>query len=188
MFDFAADSARLLVPNAAGAWYSPTGHLLYTDRAGGLYAADFDPKRLALTSSAVPIIEDVMPASFAISAVRKRALLDQRGSASAELMWVSRDGKAEPVDSTWRGDFDYPALSPDGKALAVSVHDGSTQIWIRRVDGTRQKLTQSGTVNWRPSWAPRAGRLFSLQLAGRGAGRLRRLPDAGGRQCATRRS
>ena len=28
VFDFAADSARMLVPNAAGAWYSPSGHLL----------------------------------------------------------------------------------------------------------------------------------------------------------------
>jgi serine/threonine-protein kinase len=68
-------------------------------------------------------------------------------------VWVSRDGSSVPVDSTWRGDFDYPAISPDGTALAVSVRDGSTQIWIRRADGTRQKLTQEGTVNWRPSWS-----------------------------------
>jgi hypothetical protein len=32
----------LLVADAIGAWYSPTGHLLYTDRAGGLFAAPFD--------------------------------------------------------------------------------------------------------------------------------------------------
>jgi Tol biopolymer transport system component len=56
------------------------------------------------------------------------------------------------VDSTWRGDFQYPALAPDGKTLAVSVHDASTQLWIRRSDGTRQKLTDEGTANWRPAW------------------------------------
>ncbi len=76
------------------------------------------------------------------------------GNAPAELMWVSRDGSAVPLDSTWRGDFQYPALSPDGEALAVSVRDGTTQLWIRRSDGTRQKLTQEGTVNWRPAWTP----------------------------------
>jgi serine/threonine-protein kinase len=169
VFDFAADSARLLVPNAAGAWYSSSGHLLYTDRTGGLYAAEFDPRRLALTSGIVPIIEDVVPASFAISPSGSVLYSTGKGSASSELMWVGRDGRAEPVDSTWRADFEYPALSPDGKALAVSVFDGATQLWIRRADGTRQKLTQSGTVNWRPSWTADSRSLAYLSnMAGRG--------------------
>ncbi len=155
VFDFRADSGRVLVPNAAGAWYSPTGHLLYTDRAGGLYAAGFDPKRLVLTSGVVPVLEDVAPVGFNLSASGS-ALYTVRGGGGTlnELMWVARDGKAEPVDSTWRADFEYPALSPDGRTLAVSVRDGSTQLWIRRSDGVRQKLSQSGTVNWRPSWTP----------------------------------
>jgi serine/threonine-protein kinase len=169
VFDFAADSARLLVPNAAGAWYSPSGHLLYTDRTGGLYAAKFDPRRLVLTSGMVPIIEDVVPASFAISPSGSVLYSTSKGSASSELMWVRRDGRAEPVDSTWRADFEYPALSPDGKTLAVSVFDGATQLWIRRADGTRQKLTQGGTVNWRPSWTADSRSLAYLSnMAGRG--------------------
>ncbi len=152
-FDFAADSGRLLVPNAVGVWYSPTGHLLYTDRAGGLYAAGFDPKALALTSGVVPVIEGVTPASFAISASGSVLYTTSTGiAAPAELMWVSRDGRAEPVDSGWQANFGYPAISPDGKAVAVSLQEGSTQLWVRRSDGTRQKLTQSGSVNWRPSW------------------------------------
>ena len=153
--DFAADSSRLVVADAAGAWYSPSGHLLYTDRAGGLYAAGFDPKRLALTSGAVPVIEGVAPASFTMSASGTVLYsLVAGSSAPSELVWVSRDGRTEPLDSTWRADFQYPALSPDGRTLAVSVRDGSTQIWVRRSDGTRQKLTDTGSVNWRPSWVP----------------------------------
>jgi serine/threonine-protein kinase len=168
-FDFAADSGRLLVPNAAGAWYSPTGQLLYTDRAGGLYAAGFDPKRLVLTSGAVPVIEDVAPASFTMSASGSALYSTNTGSAPPELVWVSRDGQTAPVDSSWRADFQYPALSPDGRALAVSVHDGSTQIWIRRSDGTRQKLTDSGSVNWRPSWRA-DGRSITFLSNRRGGG------------------
>ncbi|HTS90128.1 MAG TPA: protein kinase [Gemmatimonadales bacterium] len=170
VFDFAADSGRLLVPNAAGAWYSPTGHLLYTDRAGGLYAAGFDAKRLVLTSGAVPVIEGVVPVSFAISA--SGSVLYQVGSggaAPAELLWVSRDGRTALFDSAWKADFQYPALSPDGKALAVGVHDGSTQIWIRRSDGTRQKLTDSGSVNWRASWLA-DGRAITFSSNRRGGG------------------
>ena len=72
----------------------------------------------------------------------------------SELVWVSRDGSSAPSTRPGHGEFDYPALSPDGAALAVSVRDGPTQLWIRRSDGTRQKLTQEGTVNWRPTWSP----------------------------------
>ncbi len=154
VFDLATDSSRLLVADAAGAWYSPTGHLLYGDRSGALFAAPLDLKRLALTSGAVPVIEDVMPGSVALSASGSLVYaVATGGSVPTELVWVSRQGQVEPVDSSWRADFQYPAVSPDGKSVAVSVRDGPTQIWIRRADGTRQQLTDSGTVNWRPSWA-----------------------------------
>ena len=153
VFDFGADSSRMLVANAAGAWYSPTGHLLYTDRAGGLYAMGFDAKRLVVTSSAVPVIDAVVPGTFTLSSSGAALYVIQAGAmAPSELTWVGRDGSAAPLDSTWRADFGYPALSPDGKSLALSVTDGATHLWIRRSDGTRQKLSQDGTVNWRPAW------------------------------------
>jgi eukaryotic-like serine/threonine-protein kinase len=170
VFDFAADSSRILVPNAAGAWYSLTGHLLYTDRAGGLYATGFDAKRLALTSAPVPVIDDVVATSFTMSASGSVLYTVAAGSSKpAELMWVSRDGGAVPLDSSWRADFGYPALSPDGNSLAVSVAEGTTQLWIRRSDGTRQKLTQDGTVNWRPAWTP-DGRSVAFVSNRRGGG------------------
>ncbi|MEO8637031.1 MAG: protein kinase [Gemmatimonadales bacterium] len=154
VFDIPADSGRLLIPDAIEAWYSPTGHLIFADRAGALFAAAFDLKRLALTSSAVPVLANVLPGSFAMSASGSVLYgMSSGGSAPAELVWVSRQGQAEPIDTSWRADFQYPALSPDGKTLAVSVTEGATQIWIRRPDGTRQRLTDSGSVNWRPSWS-----------------------------------
>lgn len=170
VFDFATDSGKLLVSNAAGAWYSPTGHLLYTDRDGGLYAAGFDPKQLRLTSAVVPVLDNVAPVSLALSA-SGNLLYSVKGGVStpSELMWVARDGRAEPFDSSWRGDFQYPALSPDGLTLAVSVRESATQLWIRRADGTRQKLPQAGTVNWRPSWTP-DGRSLAYLSNVRGVG------------------
>ena len=74
------------------------------------------------------------------------------GASPSQLDWVARDGSALPLDSAWRADFQYPALSPDGRTLAVSVREGTTQLWLRSADGTRQKLADEGTVNWRASW------------------------------------
>jgi serine/threonine-protein kinase len=161
-YDLAADSIRLLVPQAAGGWYSPTGHLLYTSRDGGLYAAGFDLGRLVVRSGAVPVIEGVEPTRFTVSA--SGAVLysiDPSARASSELVWVTRDGGIVPFDSTWRGRFEYPALSPDGTALAVSVRGKTTDLWIRRADGTRQKVIAEGAANWRASWMP-DGRSFAF--------------------------
>ena len=163
VFDFEADSSRELIPNAAGAWYSPTGHLLYTDRAGGLFAAGFDLDRLELTTGAVPVIDDVAPTAFALSPSGSVVYTVTTGGGSeSELVWVARDGSATPLDSTWHGAFEYPALSPDGEALAVSLSDGSTQLWVRHSDGRRYQLTQDGGVNWRPFWTSDGGSVTFL--------------------------
>jgi hypothetical protein len=61
VYEFASDSARLLVQNASGVWYAPTGHLLFTDRERGLFSAPFDLGRLELTGGAVSVIEGVEP-------------------------------------------------------------------------------------------------------------------------------
>ncbi len=168
VFDFKADSARRLVTGAVNPVYASTGQLLYTDRGGGVYAESFDLQHMTTTSGPVPVVDSVVPGTFALSA--SGTILYLAGSnagAPAELMTVAADGRAEPVDSTWIADFNYPALSPDGRTLAVSVSDRTTQIWIRHADGSRQQLTDSGSVNWRPSWAP-DGRslLFASNMRG----------------------
>jgi serine/threonine-protein kinase len=153
VYDFAADSARLLIPQAAGIWYSPTGHVLFTARDGGLLAAGFNAQTLALTSEPIPVIEGVRPGAFTISLSGAILYaLDPASAAPSQLMWVDRHGHAEPFDSTWQGHFDYPALSPDGRSLAISDRDRGTDLLIRRADGSRHKVNAPGTANWRPSW------------------------------------
>lgn len=106
-----------------------------------------------MTTPPRPVLEDILPTTLALS--RSGTILYSIPAGKHEprqLAWVARDGTAQSLDSTWKGEFDYPSISPDGKSIAVSVRDGATNIWIRRQDGTRQKLTQEGTVNWRPTW------------------------------------
>ncbi|MEO6524997.1 MAG: protein kinase [Gemmatimonadaceae bacterium] len=154
-YSFEKDSITQLLPQAAGNWYSPTGHLVYTGRDGGLFAVGFDAKRLKLTSGAVSIIDGVDPVRFAASA--SGSLLyttDESSRTLNELVWVTRDGRASKVDSSWIGHFEYPSLSPDGRSIAVSVRDRATDLWIRRPDETRQKILGAGAVSWRASWMP----------------------------------
>ncbi len=162
-FDFRTDSARLLVANAAGAWYAPNGFLLYTTREGGLYAARFDPDRLKLTSGAVPVVSNVAPARFALSRSGSAVYaVGTRDLSNSRLMWVGRDGSAVPFAPDWQAAFEYPALAPDGQTLAVSIRGAFTQLWIRRPDGARRKVSVGDEGTWRAAFAP-DGRTFSFE-------------------------
>ncbi len=152
-YAFATDSLRLLVPGAAGVWYAPTGQLLYTAREGGLFAANFDLASMTLTSGPMSVIDGVDPIRFALSASGSVLYTaDETMRTLTDLVWVSRDGRQSAVDSSWVEHFEYPALSPDGKTLAVSVRAKTTDLWLQRSDGTRQKLVTPGVASWRPSW------------------------------------
>jgi len=154
-YSFESDSLVPLVQHAVGGWYSPTGHLLYTGREGGLFAASFDVRRLAVTSGAVPVVDGVDPLRFAMSASGDAVYTTDEGARTQnQLVWVTRDGRWSPYDSTWTGHFEYPALSPDGRSLAVSLRDRTTDLWIERSDGARLKIAAPGTLNWRPTWTP----------------------------------
>ncbi len=167
--DMGADSARMLLRGVASAWYAPTGHIVYTSRDGGLYAVGFDARDLEVKPGGIPIIDGVEPASFTMSASGTALYSMMRAGASlAELVWVSRDGTVEPLAPGWQEVFDYPAVSPDGSSVAVSVRDGPTHLWIRRSNGTRQRLTSSGTMNWRPVWSPDGRSITYISSGGDG--------------------
>src|SRR4029077_1571333 len=75
-----------------------------------------------------------------------------------ELVWVTRDGKAEAVDPEWSGEFiGAPALSPDGRRLAVTRSAGGEpfKIWIKRLDrGPSIQLASDGNENFGAAWSP----------------------------------
>jgi Tol biopolymer transport system component len=105
-----------------------------------------------LRSEPVPVIDNVLPGQFAISASGSIVYaLDGGTTAPAELYWVARDGRATPVDTALKARFDYPAISPDGQSIAVSTRNRTTELWIYR-GGKRQKVITPLQVAWRPSW------------------------------------
>jgi serine/threonine-protein kinase len=74
-----------------------------------------------------------------------------------DLVWVTRDGKAQSVDPDWQGGFMTPALSPDGKRLAVTLRPSGqmADIWIKQLDrGASIRLTFDGLDHFGPAWTP----------------------------------
>jgi dipeptidyl aminopeptidase/acylaminoacyl peptidase len=97
-------------------------------------------------------------ADLAVSATGTLVYATGAGEGNWEIVWVTRNGKAQPVDPDWLGaPLSSPALSPDGKRIAV-VRSATTEpinIWIKQLDrGPSMKLTFDGRRNLDPEWTP----------------------------------
>jgi serine/threonine-protein kinase len=161
VLDLRSGRQRLLLDDMVDASYLPTGHLLYVDRTGTAFAAPFDLEKLAVSGPAVPVLDGVLVANGAafLTWSRTGTLAYMQGTntlAESEVVRVTRDGVAVPVDSSWRGGFNSFALSPDGRRLAMGVGlaSGALGIWIKQLDrGPLTRLTFGGQDR-RPVWSP----------------------------------
>jgi serine/threonine protein kinase/Tol biopolymer transport system component len=166
--DMSSRKHRVIVNNAVYARYVPTGHLLYVTTDRTLMVVPFDQNTMKITGEPTALVEGVRltPSSTVDLAVSdKGTLLYTRGAGTGkqELVWVTRDGKAQPVDPDWQGTFGDPSLAPDGRRLAVSLlpnasYDAVAQtndIWIKQLDrGPSIKLTLEGKSDRYTAWTP----------------------------------
>lgn len=109
--------------------YLPTGHLVYTFEEN-LYAVQFNPDTLEVTSGQVPIEEGV--GLHAISDSGTLAYLPRMIAPQSErtLVWVDRDGNEEPINAPPHL-YRYPDISPDGTKVAlVAEIEGNLDIYI----------------------------------------------------------
>ncbi|MDH5284581.1 MAG: hypothetical protein OEW80_11940, partial [Gemmatimonadota bacterium] len=158
----AGAKAHRVLLQAVTARYLHPGRLLYLTTDGRLLVAPVDLDRLAITGQAEQVADEVgvkafFAADLAVSATGT-VMFIPGGSADApaELVSVSRDGRAAPLVADWTGDFRTLALSPNGRSLAVSlIHGTGQQIWIKQLpEGPSAKLTLEGALNYRPAWSP----------------------------------
>ena len=76
------------------------------------------------------------------------------GSLSEErtVVWVDRDGAAEPIATIPTGDYGRPRISPDGGRLLI-LADGD--LWIYDIaSGRRSAVTIDGMINDYTAWSP----------------------------------
>jgi serine/threonine-protein kinase len=162
-FDLRTHQQRVLLPNTSRAWPMP-GNILIAVRADGtVIGARWDPGRLQLTSEPVTLLSVV---ALNLGAIPLMSISDDGAllymppsggtSEAVTAVRVDRSGHVTTLDPDWHGNFQYPALSPDGRRLAVSVGTpGRSDIWVKQLDtGPLTRLTFDGTLNYRAAWLP----------------------------------
>ena len=152
---------RILIDGAIRALYSASGHLLYITTKNVLMAVPFDQNSLKITGKPIALEQGLRTGSYGSAdlTISGNGTLVYGASAGTgrDLTWVTRDGKAQPVDPDWRAPMRDPAISPDGKRVAVSITDqtGFSSIWIKQLDhGPSIKLSTEGRTNVEPAWTP----------------------------------
>ena len=158
-----------LVNGGADGRYLADGHLVY-GLAGVLLAVPFDPTRLELAGSPVPILEGVRSSGmlsgsmqFSVSDTGSLVYLPGpvgRLSTGAELAIVDRKGTVERL-KVRPAEYAHPRVSPDGLRVAVGIDDGTvSDIWVYELAGTSamRRLT-FGAHNRFPVWSSDATRI-----------------------------
>jgi eukaryotic-like serine/threonine-protein kinase len=160
--DIATGKASVLT-RGVEAQYARSGHLIVLGADGSVQAVRFDVGHLTLIGRPVTVLDGVaVGTSLSGSGVSPFAfsntgtLIYQTALPMQQLMRVAHDGRAQPVDTGWSGDFGESDLSPDGTQLAITVvREGRPEIWVKALRaGTLTRLQYEGTLNYRPSWTP----------------------------------
>jgi len=144
------------------------GHILFM-RESTLMARPFDPDALEFTGDPVPVVDPVRvlaPASRGIfSASNNGTLLYMRGAevAGSQLELVDRNGGRIELFGD-RAEFWNPALSPDGKNVAVQITESRSGFWDIWIYDMERKIrsrftTAAGATSGSPAWSPDGSRI-----------------------------
>ena len=161
---------RELLGPGAFPFYSPSGHIVYQSapEVYDLWALPFSLETLKATGEAFPISENKRYPT--VAADQTLVYLDGTGSGQQQLVWLDRHGeKTEEIGLVQDAiDFD-PALSPDGRLVAVTATEGSNQdVWVYDIArGVRTRLSSAPERDRRPVWSPSGDEVaFSSDRAG----------------------
>ena len=156
---FSSGKRKVLIEGGTGARYLSNGTLAYT-RNGTLLVVGFDPKQMEIKGTPAPVIEGVMTgasngdADFAVS--KNGTLIFQPGtftSSSRNLVWMDRSGNATNVSSDVKP-YASPALSPDGKRIALVLQGSSFDVWVYDLERGTFTRASFGGDDYRPYWSP----------------------------------
>ncbi|MBI3695069.1 MAG: PD40 domain-containing protein [Acidobacteria bacterium] len=164
-------------------FYSPSGHLLYWSGWTGseLWAQPLSLDRLRVTGEAFLVARSATDATVAADGT-----LVYVDAIPEQLVWLNRQGaRSGTVGQPAQGVF-YPALSPDGRFVAVeTLENANLDVWVYDIArGARIRLTDDPATDILPVWSPSGEEVaFSSYRAGNIDIYLRRA-DAGAEEKA----
>ncbi len=178
LFEFGADTARLVVPNGTDAMYIETGHLVYGHTMeGGLFAVPFDLRTHAVTGIPVPVMDDVpiigTNAFYSLSQtgtlVYSTDPLLMSVGAARQLLLLDLRGGIDTIPLSPRT-FNWPRFSPDGRQLSFNTGTGRIEqrmiYTYDLVTGTTTQITFEGGTH-AAAWSPDGTRfVFSSERDG----------------------
>jgi serine/threonine-protein kinase len=149
--------------------YVSSGYVVVATRSGTLLALPFDPARLEITGSPLPVADGVVvgPGGAArMGMSRDGAFAYATGPwALRDLVMVDRAGGTR-VLSTESQAYISPRLSPDGRRIAVEVAEPdlvNSDVWVYDLgQHTRTRLTFDQSAH-RPIWTPDGRRVVYSQ-------------------------
>jgi len=159
VLDLATGSHRVLF-RGIFARYAATGHLVYVTSEGALMAVPFDQDRMEVAGEAVALGDGVgvrigggaVDLALSASGTLWYAAGGVGAAGTDEAVWVTREGQATPIPGV-TGLLSDPALSMDGKRLAIGIRELASQIMIKELEqGPVSKLTTGSSNNWRAAW------------------------------------
>src|SRR6266403_4550690 len=162
--------SKMVLTNDSAGLYA-AGYLLFHQQTA-LVAQKFDATHGTISGDPITLVNDVQHDGGTFHTVFSVAddsvLLYQPGSnnvGDTELLWMDRNGKLLGHVAE-RSSYKGGRLSPDGKRLAVSLGDPSTNIWVFDLErGTRTRLTFDGASHRMASWSADGERVvFNSQV------------------------
>src|SRR5689334_5692991 len=162
--DIPSGKHHVILDDAMYARYAAPGYLLYITTNKSLMVVPFDQNSMQITGEPRALTEGMRlgllgSADLVVDTTGTLIYATGTGGGKQELVWVTRDGKVQPVDPDWAGFYmGSPTLSPDGKSIAESrIADANTpsSIWIKRLDrATSIRLPFGTRDNGMPGWTP----------------------------------
>jgi Tol biopolymer transport system component len=139
-----------------------TGHLVYV-HDGTLFGVAFNPSRLEVSGTPVPLVEgvaadDTVNAGGQFDASDSGTLVYLSGklnNSARTMQWLDAAGQTKSLVSQ-PGAYSAPRLSPDGKRLAYTAAGSKgVDVWVYDLDrGTPAQITFTGPGAREVAWAP----------------------------------
>jgi eukaryotic-like serine/threonine-protein kinase len=170
-------TVQLLTEGSHATFVAPD--VLVFAREGSLWGARFDPARMAIAGSPVPLEGRVAHTDntvfhYAVAPGAMVYLPPQSSMSRQRLVWIDRRGRETPVNLEPRS-YVRVSLSPDDERLALAVdEDGNQDIWMADPSrNTMTRLTFEPTIETMPAFTP-DGRAVAFRSEREGPGVFRR--------------